>query len=244
VADEQSPLDSELTPEQESTVRDLLAQARHDEPVPDAVAARLERALVRLGEEETDGSAPVADLSARRRRRNAGRLLLGAAAIVLGGVAVGQFLGPMQGSGDDAGSVADTSAERGGAASEFSGADSDGQGNAPSASQPAAADQEVAPGVPVRLSRRTFDEDVQQLARSKALRQLEAAAAQQDTLLDGAAPTFECPPAAYGRGTLVPAYYEDEPAVLAFRPPLGSNRVADLLECGTAAKLRSVNLNR
>ena len=38
----------ELTPEQESEVRRLLAEARHDEPVPADVAARLETTLADL----------------------------------------------------------------------------------------------------------------------------------------------------------------------------------------------------
>ena len=63
----------ELTPEQESAVRRLLAEARHDEPIPADVAARLDRVLAGLTRDEpgAPGVAPVIDLAARRRRRNA-----------------------------------------------------------------------------------------------------------------------------------------------------------------------------
>ena len=40
--------DGELTPEQEAEVRRLLADARHTEPMPDAVVARLDRVLADL----------------------------------------------------------------------------------------------------------------------------------------------------------------------------------------------------
>ena len=42
----------ELTPEQESEVRRLLAEARHDEPIPAEVADRLDRVLADLARDE------------------------------------------------------------------------------------------------------------------------------------------------------------------------------------------------
>lgn len=254
VADEQSPPDPELTPEQESTVRRLLADARHDEGIPATVADRLDRVLAQLHEEQTGADAPVVELAARRRRRRAGRLLMAAAAIVLGGVTVGQFV---QTSGDDAGEASSSSAEAGSArtASAEAGGETDTLSNeddapsGPSVGQeassqpPAGARTPLERGLPVQLSADRFDQDVQELAesRGKALSKLAAAASKHNSLLDSA-PAFDCPPAAYGRGTLLPAYYDDEPAVLAFRPPLGSNQVAELLRCGTAETLRSVDL--
>ena len=75
----------ELTPEQESQVRRLLAEARHDQPVPPAVADRLDSVLAGLGRDEpgAEGVAPVIDLAARRRRRNAAAVLAGAAAVIV-----------------------------------------------------------------------------------------------------------------------------------------------------------------
>jgi hypothetical protein len=246
VADEQSPSDSELTPEQESQVRRLLVEARHDDAIPDTVAARLDRVLAQLAEDDIGGPGPAVDLAARRRRRNAGRLLLAAAAIVVGGVAAGQVLGT-QSSGDSADSSAPEAAANrdqhtGAAKSQDAGGDST-PADAPA---PTAADQEFSAGeLPVRSSSKSFDRDVRRLAGATngpllSLNQSDAAEVRDYV---GAAPGFHCPPAAYGEGTLLPAYYDDEPTVLAFRPTLGSNRVAELLRCGTAEKLRSVRLD-
>lgn len=253
MADEQSP-DPELTAEQESAVRRLLAEARHDDGVPEAVAQRLDRVLAQLRDEPTDETAPVVDLAARRRRRNAGRLLLAAAAIVVGGVGVGQFLGTSGGdSGDSAtSSTAEDSSQRteqlddDAAESLF-----DGEEAAPEAAQGEAggtvengdsALKSLDEELPVQLSRKSFEEDVRTLAneRQDALSELAASAEHQDLMLHVRG--FDCPAAAYGRGTLVPAYYGGQPTVLAFRPPLGSNQVAELLRCGTAEPLRSVDL--
>ncbi|MCW2736347.1 hypothetical protein, partial [Nocardioides sp.] len=78
---------SGLTPEQDA-VRGLLADARHDGPVPPEVVARLDETLASLvserGEAPLTGNAPapVVDLGARRRRA-AGIGLLAAAAVVV-----------------------------------------------------------------------------------------------------------------------------------------------------------------
>ena len=102
-----------LPPEQEH-VRRLLADARHDGPVPPEVVARLDETLASLVSErggaplEQSGpgpdraTAPVVDLGARRRR-TAGIGLLAAAAVVVAGVALGQAL-PRTAGGDDASS--------------------------------------------------------------------------------------------------------------------------------------------
>ena len=59
----------ELTPAQDEAVRRLLADARHDEPVPPEVAARLDDALAGLRAERAAATADVVPL--RRRRRAA-----------------------------------------------------------------------------------------------------------------------------------------------------------------------------
>ena len=249
MADEQSPYDSGLTPEQESTVRDLLADARHDEPVPDAVAARLDRVLEGLHDDRTAPSSPVIDLGARRRVK-AGRLLLAAAAIVIGGVAVGQGLGGA-GGGDSADSPSaglDTSTQvRSEVPVEADGEAGGEAGGGTGAGAPEAAtdgDQQLADDLPVQLSPESFDRDVRRLARAKGLQSAGSAGSTSARDFMSQVPAFACPPAAYGQGTLIPAYYEDQPTVLAFRPPLGSERVAELLRCGTAEKLRTLTLPR
>jgi len=256
VADEQPPTDSGLTPEQETVVRGLLADARHDEPLPDAVAARLDRVLERLHEDREAPSSAVVDLGARRRGK-AGRLLLAAAAIVVGGVAAGQVLGgggdSDESAGPDSASVARSEVPRSEVPLSGEAAEGEDAPDAAGAAGGGAGAQEAAPtdgqlsnALPVQLSPGSFDRDVRRLARSHGVRSsLESAgngAAVRDFVSQE--PAFACAPAAYGKGTLLPAYYADQPAVLAFRPPLGSERVAELLRCGTAEKLRSLTLSR
>jgi hypothetical protein len=103
----------DLSPE-EDVVRRLLAQARHDEPTPDDVVARLDAQLADLraerlvdtasspGTTATDPS-PVTDLAAARgRRRRVPALLAAAAAVVVGGVALTTMTGNGTDSADDA----------------------------------------------------------------------------------------------------------------------------------------------
>ena len=87
-------------------MRRLLAEARHDEPIPAEVADRLDRVLAGLARDEpgAPGVAPVVDLAARRRRRNAAALLAGAAAVIVAGFGVGQVI--------DVGSDSDDAATR------------------------------------------------------------------------------------------------------------------------------------
>ncbi|MCW2814384.1 MAG: hypothetical protein JWN84_1839, partial [Nocardioides sp.] len=74
----------EASPAQQEAVRRLLAAARHDEPVPPEVAARLDAVLDQLateGERAIDPPPPaereavVHDLAVARRRRRATGLL-------------------------------------------------------------------------------------------------------------------------------------------------------------------------
>ena len=57
-----------------------------------------------------------------------------------------------------------------------------------------------------------------------------------------AAPGFTCAHGRFGRGYLVGVRYAGSPAVVAFRRPVGSTQVAEVLQCGTAQVLRSVTL--
>lgn len=99
--------------EQHDDVRRLLADARHDEPIPTDVADRLDRVLAGLAaggtptdDEPVTGRAPVVDLAAQRRRSRARNLLVAAAAVVAVGVGIAQLDLDMSGSGDGAGSSA------------------------------------------------------------------------------------------------------------------------------------------
>lgn len=236
-----------MNPADEARVRELLAATRHDEGLPDDVAARLDRTLAELNAERaTDpGVVPGDELASRRRRRRGGALLAAAAVIVVGGVAVGQVLQPR--GADDAGGGAASRAESrdtfesGDAAG---GAAEDAEGSAPSATSggpntlqgPTSAPPEVVPeplGRPVRLRSDTFADDVRRIAA----RRLHSPRAPVASTRDSA-----CPGGDYGTGVLLPARYDGLPAVLAFRPPAGDSRVAELLSCGTGDVVRSVTV--
>ena len=253
----------ELSSEQEAAVRRLLAQARHDEPVPADVAARLDDVLEGLVADEgaddlevfDSGSAPAGTASvtelagARRRRRNAGRLLLAAAAVVLGGVAVGPTLGStVGGDSDDSGSAADVQAdaprEAGDTAAEQGAADSAGGATESQPQSGAASDLFSGLEVPVRLSSESFEADVRRELRQGAPDALrDAASSDFDGLpLATTASGFACADGAYGQGAKLPAYYDSEAAVLVLRRPQNGLQRVDLLTCGTAYSLNSVEL--
>jgi hypothetical protein len=108
--------DDQLDPAQEHAqdgVRRLLAEARHEGPVPPEVAARLDAALARLVDERQERaenkSRAVDELAARRRRKRWTTVLAAAAAVVAVGVAAPQ-LGTMSAS-EDSNAGAGTSAD-------------------------------------------------------------------------------------------------------------------------------------
>src|SRR5215218_10271549 len=82
-------LESPLGASEDARIRALLADARHTEPMPADVAARLDRVLEELAQDRAP-IAPVIDLA--RRRRTAAKLLVAAAAVVVAGVGAGQVL--------------------------------------------------------------------------------------------------------------------------------------------------------
>ncbi len=132
------PEDRPLTPAEEERVRRLLADARHTEPTPDDVVARLDSVLAGLAAEAGQAGdqapvpepvvagAPVADLAAaRRRRRRLTQVLVAAAAVTVVGVAGPQLLGgaedvmtASESSGSDAGGASSADDTADGAAPE------------------------------------------------------------------------------------------------------------------------------
>ena len=252
----------DLTPEQEQEVRRLLVDARELEPMPDSVAARLDRVLAELsaspaahtGDHPADhrASAPAdhpVDLPARPaasdptaevtslvavRRQRAGRLLLAAAAVVVVGIGLGQVLdvGGSAGSGDSALPAAESQADAGAAQDR-------------SLTAPEAAGSEVAAPTfvlakPVRVDPERFSADVE-----RARRLAEGTAKGQE----GRGPTggdgsfaAECSAADWGGGTFVPVRYAGDAGVLVFRAPEGDSQVVDLFQCGSAKVLRSITL--
>lgn len=125
----------ELTPAQEEAVRRRLAAARYTEPLPDAVAERLDRVLVGLAEERTPAVmiGPVTHLAAHRRRR-AAQLLVAAAAVVVAGFGIGQLVGGQGGAGEESAGSSDTALQRGVDAFGKSDTPAPNEANVPSAS--------------------------------------------------------------------------------------------------------------
>lgn len=230
--------DHELGPEQER-VRRLLAEARVEDPMPDDVAERLDRVLARLADEEGESPATVVDL-AHRRRRKAATLLVAAAAVVALGVGVGNLVPGGGLSGDDSGSAADTA--MGDLERNAAGADEDGSG---ALAPEGAFSTYLAGGTTPRVRPDFFAEDVAglRLAPAEDAPDPESAPTDASGLASGAETSaFICDAAPYGEGRLLAVRYAGVPAVLAFRPAVGDTQVVDLLECGTAAILRSVTL--
>ena len=225
-----------LTSEQEETVRRLLSEARHEDPLPAEIGDRLDRVLADLSSSSPSRPAPV-DLAARRRRRNAGRLLVAAAAVIVGGVAVGQMIGgnTPDSASDSAGSSVErgpsVSGQAGGQAEDQAGGDDSGGAPAPGGAK----------ARPLRLTSQNLERDVQrQLRRSSANADPEPGAS-------SLAPSYDTDPTCasvsstpYGAGTLFAALYDGVPAVLALRPPDGDTQQAQVLECGTGTPLQSV----
>ncbi|GEP35210.1 hypothetical protein NSZ01_29780 [Nocardioides szechwanensis] len=234
--------DHELSPEQER-VRRLLAQARVEDPMPDDVAERLDRVLARLADEEGESPATVVDL-AHRRRRKAATLLVAAAAVVALGVGVGNLVPGTVSSGDDAGSAAEApEAEAAGDADSSlrNGVDGVAPGNqfsGPASDRP----QRVRPNFFADDVARLRAQQLVSITDSNGNVESQADPPPQEAPLGTASGVFVCDAAPYGAGQLVAVRYAGVPAVLAYRPPAGDTQVVDLLECGTAAILRSVTL--
>jgi hypothetical protein len=210
-------------------IRRLLADARHTEPVPGDVAARLDRVLADLAasrsQTPSSEAAPVVSLSAHRRRRAAG-LLVAAAAIVVGGVAVAQQLPHGTSSSE---TTSGTAADR---APTTNGGDSGLPSNSP-ATQP----QLGSKGALVRQGRivvrpQHFSADAlagRRLVATKA----PFAEHQDESSLCIAAPAHSL---------LLRAVYQHAPAVLVYHRAAGSTQVVDLFVCGSARPLKSVTL--
>ena len=234
---EHDPID-DLSPDH-AEVRRLLAAARHDEPMPDEVAQRLDRVLAGLAEEPRR-AAPVTHLATRRRR--AAGLLLAAAAAVAIGIGVGQVVDTGTDSPKSLSSADRDESDAGGAAAEVE----DGEAEA------APEDAAEAPGLPTggslsgdgqdtktfaQLTRREYGDQVADLRAQRSTDELDRAG------LSASSATGEtCRSDTWGAGTFVPVRYEGIPAVLVLRRARGDTQVADLFLCGDSEPHRSVTL--
>ena len=232
-----SPL---ATPDPDEQVRRLLADARHDEPVPADVAARLDAVVASLQAERSvapespaDLEAP-ADLAARRRRHRARALLVAAAAVAVVTLGVTHLDDLTSGTGD--------ASSAGGSVASDKALDSP----RPARSPEAEADSLRALGrlpEPVRLSSTAFAGQVHALLRPARVAALAGQKAQDydnGTLDSAGARGARC--AAPGRGVRVAATYDGARAVLVVRPARDGVRRADLYQCGEPAPVRSVRL--
>jgi hypothetical protein len=240
----------ELPPQQEAAVRRLLAEARATEPIPADVAARLDRVLVGLGEEGFPRSVSGHVVAPPWRRRRATVVLVAAAAVVAIGVGLGQLDGIQDGADDGAnGGSADSfvTAERAPGDGALDDADGADEGAAPTEAASAYASSPD-PRSPVgRVRDDRFTADVNQLRRAIPDDAVDGEFVQltADQLPPGYVDTdraFECAPARYGPGVLVPVIYDGTPFVLAYHPVVGESQVVDLLRCGTGESVRSTTL--
>jgi hypothetical protein len=248
----------DLTPEEEQ-VRRLLADARHTQPVPDDVAARLDAVLADLRDEDPTSPVPVtvvqqpADLAAaRRRRHNVRSWLVAAAAVVVVGIGVNQ-VAHLDVSADDSGGSADTSAEAGAA-----GGGDELQSGRADAQEPTDGAQDYDSAfsrAPVRLDPDRFGAQVTRLRTADLIRVNGTASSlsgsgsasadsprpeAQDDVHDAYKAT--CPTTGWGHGRAVPVRYGGRPGVLVFRPVRGDTQVVDLFVCGSDHTERSITL--
>ena len=232
----------DLTPEQDA-VRRLLAEVRHDGPVPPAVVGRLDDTLASLvaerAETAAEASAPVVDLGARRRR-TAGIGLLAAAAVVVAGVAIGQGLPQMSGGNDSsAGSAAESDMST---AQEPEGRDSEDSGGADGGSS----DSQLAPeamkstvpspaaGYPT-LSTLAGDLDGELLDLRSVDPERSAEPGVPDTLAT-------CDLGGAGPGRRVAAEVDGQAGAVVFRRPSGDLQDVAIYVCGDAVPVRTLTL--
>jgi len=206
------------TPDEE-LVRRLLADARHDEPVPADVAAHLDAVLADLaGPRVPEGVTPLRAPQRVRRRRWGVALVAAAAAVTA--IAVAPRIGSPGGGSDDS------------TASDSAGASSSRSAGGKSLDEGPAAQ---AAGVAL-LHRDTLAADVR-AARARLAASPHALQSQgPESLAPG------CGADDRGPGSALAARLDGRDVVLVLRPPAGGRQVADVLACGTARVLASVTL--
>jgi hypothetical protein len=219
-----------LPPADDARIRHLLAEARHTDPMPDDVAARLDRVLAGLSQEREERLAPVVEL-ASRRRRTAASLLVAAAAVVVVGVGISQVL-PDHGLGGSGGGDAATSTQEDAAGGDAARAPEpsrdDGSAAAPGP-ESAPADRAL-----VQIRSAHFGQDVRRARSTASARGPQGFVAYP--------PADGCLGVDPGSGSLLPVSYDGAPAYLVLRPPAGDTQVVDLYLCGDTASRRSITL--
>jgi hypothetical protein len=227
-----------MTDEQQEQVRRLLAEARHDEPMPADVAERLDRVLAGLAD-EPGRSATVVRLADRRRR--AARMLVAAAAVVAVGVGGAQFVSGMGGSMESESTAGSTEEEAPAASADEGGAAPEAlQGDGVSITRPYELRSQRFARDAEELQALTFDADV--ASENDGDGAPRGGAAAYDSSLRRAAKQSLCEPGDWGRGGFFPVVYDGAPGWMVLRPEAGDTQVADLFLCGSDQAVRSVTL--
>ena len=234
-------MDDELTPQETERVRRLLADARHTEPIPDEVAARIDRALAGVVAEPAPETS-VVPLAERRRR--AGRLLLAAAAVVVGGVAVGQVVdGGGTSSSDESAATSSEVQDRGLPAPDRDSDQADGTELESDAELPGAvagSQRSFSRLAPREIRSDRFALDAERLrplaTAEKSSRNSLGTAPQAADSVDG------CAPGVWGGGRYVRVALDDDAGWLVYRAPRGGTQVVDLFLCGEDSPERSATL--
>jgi hypothetical protein len=233
--DEREPEPSrDLSAEEERRVRALLAEARHTDPMPTDVAARLDRVIAGLSE-GAPREADVVPLATRRRR--ASRLLLAAAAVVVLGVGGSQVLDGLGMAGSDDSGAGEASMP---AAEAESGAEAGGEGGVAEDRANDESEEAPVPSAATRVAKvrpRSFAADAQALRDGSAAFLGDANSARD---ADERAPV--CAAGEWGPGSYVAVRYAGDPGWIVFRRPKGDTQVADLFLCGGEVASRSLTL--
>jgi hypothetical protein len=233
--------DSPESPEIDE-LRRLLADARHTEPMPADVVARMDDVIAGLRDASPERETPVtpapADrdrtvvpLAAHRRRRAAG-LLVAAATIVVGGVVTAQHLAE---SSSSSGSTADAGAA---------------QNAVPRRSPDSRSSQgpgsDLASGDDATSSRRPVVKQGRLVVHPKRF-SVDALVGRK--LLKRNTPTSSvtrndarCGSVPAGDGEVLGATYRRAPAALVYRTSSGGSQVVDLYVCGSHRPIRSATL--
>lgn len=229
----------DLPAAEEARIRALLAAAKHDEPMPDAVVARLDRVLAGLADEATGQEQPATVVHLAERRRRATRMLVAAAAVVVAGVGIGQVVSHEgglldAGSGGSSGAAApDRSGLGAGTDSKELSGGSDGSGAAGPPSLPEPQSDSLNGVSAYKVRPKHFAEDSRRVQSYSDSASLDTA---------GSARAFACVRGRWGAGTYVPVEYGRSPAYLVLRRHTGDSQVADLFLCGSDEPVRSVTL--
>jgi hypothetical protein len=231
------------SPEDETRIRALLADARATGPMPADVAARLDGVLADLSAERVTVDPVPADnvVPITRTRRHRIVTVLGvAAAIGVFGLGVGAVVNSESGQ-DDAGSADSAVAERGDAGfnDEAEAAPTESGNELAPGDEPGAEDDKVV------LREHAFVVRPEHLTRDLARIQRALhgpGAADYSRGMVHAPKGFSCRLTTPDRGILIGVEYDGAPAFVRFLEPMGESQVVEVLQCGTGDLVRSTTL--